>query len=175
VARELIMNKKLLLSTGLILMMGLTTLPSTTGKAVKLEYFMTEYADPNAEIPPPEKVWIADDYQFIEGFVTKHTLDGYIEGEYIFGVSQGYLRLKIDLSTGEIFIHGNSYLEFQWGDLFGSFYGVAPRAGINSEGVWGSFVLHGSGDFEGMLMKGNFATSSVPGANDLWGTIIIPN
>lgn len=79
------------------------------------------------------------------------------------GTGGGTVNNNFDPQTGNGQGWGTEFLDVTWGDLSGTFEGSWTQKVTNFQ-IVGESVLHGSGDFAGMLMKSTFtATWGAPG------------
>lgn len=139
------------------------------GKSTKLTFEATEVL----QVWIPREIWVEDNVRHIK-FHKEAAITGTIEGSEFTGYNYLEFHLKIDLSTGDMVVHGSGVFDITWSDLNGIFTGTVNAKALAGDVMTGMFTLQGSGDFDGWKMFGLILAIGST-TNLLYGTILLPN
>ena len=143
------------------------------GKSTKLVFDASEWTDPSLVPPLPTIIFFEDGIMHIKDYWSMHLLGGTIGGEEITGWTVSLFHAKIDTTTGNLVVTGQTWFYITWGDLSGYFTGPVMAKKVGTE-LYGHFNLHGFEDFEGMKLSGILWNIDAT-TNGLLGTVLIHN
>ena len=150
----------------LIIMLSLGTV-SAFAQATKSDFLSHEILIPTG---PPGKSWVSDDGVL---HLRDFTVSGPVWGE-LTGQVTVVANINQDIFSGNSTACGTAFLVVtEWNGLAGTFEGRSQWKYTNGLVSWGQFVVHGTGDFDGMQIMANFYNKS--DHTVISGTILNPH
>lgn len=167
------MKKEILIPLVALLTL-LTTTPVFAVPATKTPFT----AVASFEAVSPGKEWITKDgISHIKGGISAGALTS-ISGPDISGEIWMRVGQTVDLNTGEGSLHGKWTITAVGGPFEGSVVAVITATSPTTSHISGTFIGHGSGDYEGQKLKGSFEGDIIMGVPqieiDLEGVILSP-
>ena len=141
---------------------------SVTAKSTTTSFVAQESVAP---VGPPERQWISEDGVL---HVRNRPAEGTIWGD-LNGTVTVISNINLDLATGNGTGHSTIIREGEWNGMTGSFEGRSQFTFVGFQFNEGQTTAHGTGDFEGLLMKVTFTSNpNDPSIFDVVGTILDP-
>ncbi len=103
---------------------------------------------------PPVSDWTAGGIQHVRGIPIFGSMVGTIDGTLFSWSNSVVFNFDLNLATGYGNGHGTCYFDVTWGEDSGTFERCRFTAKFAGPVFRVDFVGHGSGDFEGMKIKG---------------------